>query len=231
MKSVNRIILALDTTNLDEAINIAKKVKSKIFTIKLGLEFFNSHGKEGVKRFNEIGITNLMLDLKLKDIPETVYKAIKALNDISFGFLTIHGQGGKSMIDKAKKAAAEIKSKPSIMMITILTALNDEDLRGMGNNSTVVQQVEKLAKVAKDMNVGIVCSGNKAKIVRKIIGPNVLIFTPGIRMRNDNKDDQQRVCTPIESIKNGSNKIIMGRSLMRGNIEENLNQVAASIKI
>ena len=231
MKSVNRIILALDTTNLDEAINIAKKVKSKIFTIKLGLEFFNSHGKEGVKRFNEIGITNLMLDLKLKDIPETVYKAIKALNDIRFSFLTIHGQGGKSMIDKAKKAAAEIKSKPSIMMITILTALNDEDLRAMGNNNTVVQQVEKLAKVAKDMNVGIVCSGHEAKIVRKIIGPDLLIFTPGIRMRNDNKDDQQRVCTPIESIKNGSNKIIMGRSLMKGNIEENLNQVAASIKI
>jgi len=117
------------------------------------------------------------------------------------------------------------------MMITILTALNDEDLRAMGNNNTVVQQVEKLAKVAKDMNVGIVCSGHEAKIVRKIIGPDLLIFTPGIRMKNDNKDDQQRVCTPIESIKNGSNKIIMGRSLMKGNIEENLNQVAASIKI
>jgi len=228
---VNRIILALDTTNLDEAIDITKKVKSKIFTIKLGLEFFNAHGKEGVKKFNEIGITNLMLDLKLKDIPETVYKAIKALNDIKFGYLTIRGQGGKSMIDKAKKAVAEIKSKPSIMMITILTALNDEDLRAMGNNNTVVQQVEKLAKVAKDMNVGIVCSGHEAKIVRKIIGPDLLIFTPGIRMKNDNKDDQQRVCTPIESIKNGSDKIIMGRGLMKGNIEENLNQVEASIKI
>ena len=231
MKSVNRIILALDTTNLDEAINIAKKVKSKIFTIKLGLEFFNSHGKEGVKRFNEIGITNLMLDLKLNDIPETVYKAIKALNDISFGFLTIHGQGGKSMIDKAKKAVAEIKSKPSIMMITILTALNDEDLRATGSNNTVDEQVKKLAKLAKETGVGIVCSGNEAKNVRKIIGPNLLIFTPGIRMNRDNKNDQQRVCTPIESIKNGSDKIIMGRSLMKGNIEENLNQVAASIKI
>ena len=228
---MNRIILALDTTNLEEAISITKKIKDKIFTIKLGLEFFNANGKDGIRKFNEMGITNLMLDLKLKDIPETVYKAIKALDNIHFGFLTVHGQGGKSMIDKAKKAAAEIKSKPSIMMITILTALNDEDLRAMGNNNTVVQQVEKLAKVAKDMNVGIVCSGHEAKIVRKIIGPDLLIFTPGIRMRNDNKDDQQRVCTPIESIKNGSNKIIMGRSLMKGNIEENLNQVAASIKI
>ena len=228
---MNKIILALDTTNLDEAIDITKKVKNKIFTIKLGLEFFNAHGKEGVKKFNEMGITNLMLDLKLKDIPETVYKAIKALDDIQFGFLTIHGQGGKSMIDKAKKAASEIKSQPKIMIVTILTALDDEDLKAMGNNNTVAEQVEKLAKVAKEMNVGIVCSGHEAKIVRKILGSNLLIFTPGIRMDNDNKDDQQRVCSPIESIKNGSDKIIMGRGLMKGNIEENLNQVVASIKI
>ena len=228
---MNRIILALDTTNLDEAIDITKKVKSKIFTIKLGLEFFNAHGKEGVKKFNEIGITNLMLDLKLKDIPETVYKAIKALDGIKFGFLTIHGLGGKAMIEKAIKAAKEIKSRPKIIMVTILTALNDEDLRATGSNNTVDEQVKKLAKLAKETGVGIVCSGHEAKNVRKIIGPNLLIFTPGIRMNRDNKNDQQRVCTPIESIKNGSDKIIMGRSLMKGNIEENLNQVAASIKI
>ena len=228
---MNRIILALDTTNLAEAIDVTQRIKNKIFTIKLGLEFFNAHGKEGVKKFNEIGITNLMLDLKLKDIPETVYKAIKALDNIQFGFLTIHGQGGKSMIDKAKKAADEIKSRPKIMMVTILTALNDEDLKAIGSNSTVNEQVEKLAKLAREADVGIVCSGQEAKNVRKIIGPDLLIFTPGIRMNKDNKDDQQRVCTPMESIKNGSDKIIMGRSLMKGNIEENLNQVAASIKV
>ena len=218
---MNRIIFALDTTNLDKAIDIAQKIKNKIFTIKLGLEFFNAHGKEGVKKFNEIGITNLMLDLKLKDIPETVYKAIKALDNVQFGFLTIHGQGGKSMIDKAKKAADEIKSRPKIMMVTILTTLNDEDLKTIGSNSTVNEQVEKLAALAKETSVGIVCSGHEAKNVRKIIGPDLLIFTPGIRMNKDNKDDQQRVCTPMESIKNGSDKIIMGRSLIKGNIEEN----------
>ena len=228
---MNRIILALDTTNLEKAISITKKIKDKIFTIKLGLEFFNANGKDGIRKFNEMGITNLMLDLKLKDIPETVYKAIKALDDIKFGFLTIHGQGGKLMIDKAKIAAGEIKSQPKIMMVTILTSLNDENLKATGNNSTVVEQIQKLAKLAKEMNVGVVCSGHEAKNVRKIIGPNLLIFTPGIRMDNDNNDDQQRVCSPIESIKNGSDKIIMGRSLIKGNIEENLNRVIASLKI
>jgi len=228
---VNKIILALDTTNLDEAINITKKIKDKIFTVKLGLEFFNAHGKVGIKKFNEIGINNLMLDLKLKDIPETVYKAIKALDDIKFGYLTIHGQGGKSMIERAKKAASEIKCQPNIMMITILTALNDEDLKSIGNDNTVIEQVKKLAAVAKEMKIGVVCSGHEAKIVRKIVGPNILIFTPGIRMISDNKNDQQRVCTPMESIKNGSDKIIVGRSITKGNIEENLKQISDSLNL
>ncbi len=228
---MNKIILALDTTNLNEAIDITQKIKNKIFTVKLGLEFFNAHGKEGVKKFNKIGITNLMLDLKLKDIPETVYKSIKALDGIEFGFLTIHGQGGKLMIDKAKKAAKEIKCQPHIMLVTVLTSLNDKDLEHMGNNNTVIEQVKKLSEIAKETRVGVVCSGHEAKIVRKIIGLNLLIFTPGIRMNNDNKNDQQRVCSPLESIKNGADKIIMGRTLMKGNVEENLYKVSNSLKV
>ena len=171
-----------------------------------------------------------MLDLKLNDIPETVYKAIKALSGIEFGFITVHGQGGRMMIEKAKKAANEIKSRPKILMVTILTALNDNDLKDIGNNNTVDEQVEKLAKVAKEVQVGIVCSGREAKLARKIIGPNLLIFTPGIRMNEDNKNDQKRVCTPIESIKNGANKIIMGRSIIKGNVKENIDKVSNSIK-
>ena len=226
----NKIILALDTNNLEEAVNIIKKIKNKVFTVKIGLEFFNSFGKEGIKKINTLGITNLLLDLKLKDIPQTVYKAIKALNDIEFGFITIHGQGGKKMLEKAEEACNEIKSKPKIMLVTILTALNDDDLKIMGNNSSVIEQVESLSKMAKNINAGIICSGQEAKIVRKIIGPTLPIFTPGIRMNDDNKNDQQRVCTPYESIKNGADKVIMGRSLIKGNIEENIDKVSNSIK-
>ena len=228
---MNKIILALDTTDVNQALETTKKIIDKIFTVKLGLEFFNANGKSGIQKFNNIGVNNLMLDLKLKDIPQTVYKAIKALDDIKFGFLTIHAQGGKAMIEKAKEAASEIKSQPKILMVTILTSLNDNDLKIMGNDSGVMQQVEHFAKIAKEMGVGVVCSGHEAKTVRKILGSNLQIFTPGVRMPNNNSDDQQRVCTPLESIKNGSDKIIMGRSLIKGSIEENINQVAASIKV
>ena len=227
---MNKIILALDTTNIDEAISITKKIKDRIFTVKLGLEFFNAHGKAGVKKFNEIGINNLLLDLKLKDVGTTVYKAIKALDGINFGFLTIHGQGGKAMIDEAKKAAGEIKCKPKIMTVTILTSLSDADLKDMGNQNSVDEQVKNLAKVAKEKEVGIICSGQEAKVVRKILGSNLLIFTPGVRMETDDKNDQKRVCTPLESIKNGADAVIMGRSLIKGNIEENLIKVSNSIK-
>ena len=115
-------------------------------------------------------------------------------------------------------------------MVTILTSLNDENLKELGNDNTVNEQVKKLAFIAKEAEVGVVCSGHEAKIVRKIIGQNLLIFTPGIRMMEDGKNDQKRVCTPIESIKNGANKIIMGRSLIKGNIEENIDKVSNSIK-
>lgn len=227
---MNRIILALDTTNLDKAISIAQKIKNRVFTFKLGLEFFNAHGKRGIQKFNEIGIDNLMLDLKLKDIPNTIYKSVKALEGVNFGYLTVHGQGGKSMIENAKKAAKEIKSKPEIMMVTILTALNDVDLKDMGMNNTVNEQVKILAKIAKEMDVGIVCSGQEAKDVRKILGTKNLIFTPGIRMDNENTNDQQRVCTPNESLLNGADKIIMGRSITNGDIEKNLDKISSSIK-
>ena len=228
---MNKIILALDTPDAHQALKVTKKVIDKIFTVKLGLEFFNANGKEGVKKFNDIGVNNLMLDLKLNDIPQTVYKAIKALDDIKFGFLTIHAQGGIAMIEKAKEAASKIKSQPKILMVTVLTSLNDNDLKIMGNDSGVMQQVEHFAKMAKEMEVGIVCSGHEAKAVRKIIGPDLQIFSPGIRMPDDSSNDQQRVCTPLESIKNGSNKIIMGRSLIKGNIIENVNRVSESLKI
>jgi orotidine-5'-phosphate decarboxylase len=228
---VNNIILALDTSNLEDAIDIAKKVKDKIFTIKIGLELFNAHGKHGVKKFNEIGITNLMLDLKLKDIGQTVHNAIKALDDIKFGYLTVHGQGGREMIERAVRAADEIQSKPKIMVVTILTSLSDKDLKDVGNNNTVNEQVKKMSALAKDLNVGIVCSGKEAKIVREILGPDLPIFTPGVRMNNDNNNDQKRVCTPSESIRSGANKVIMGRSLITGNLEENISKVSNSIKI
>ena len=202
----NDIIFAIDSNDIEKSLELAKKTKGLFYTIKLGLEFFNSNGKKGIQKFNEEGFENIMLDLKLHDIPETVYKSIKALDNIKFKYLTVHGQGGGEMIRMAKKAASEIFSKPKILVVTILTSLKYKNTR---------KKVIRLSKISKNFGDGIICSGKESKIVRKILGPDLLIFTPGVRFTEDKKDDQVRICNPFESIKNGSNKVIMGRSLIR----------------
>ena len=224
----NKIILALDTKDLNFAIDITKKIKNKIFTIKLGLEFFNAHGKDGVKKFNDLGFNNIMLDLKLNDIGNTCFEAIKSLDGIKFEYLTVHALGGKKMLLKCKEAANEINHNIKILAITMLTSLDDEDIGLMGIKNNINDLVLQLAKNSSEVH-GYVCSGNEALALRKIIGKDKLIFCPGIRMPQDDKDDQKRTMSPKDALNNGANKIIMGRSLLSGDINENIEKVINSL--
>ena len=226
---MNRIILALDTTNLDEAINITKQIKDKVFTFKLGLEFFNSNSKSGIKKFNDHGINNLMLDLKLHDIPATVNRSILALKGIKFGYLTVMALGGNEMIKQAKKAANVLDPNIKILAVTVLTSISQNELSKMGTNSSIEEMVIQLAKNSSDAD-GYVASPLEAKALREKISKDKLIFCPGIRMPDDTKDDQIRTSTPALAFKNGADAIIMGRSLIKGNIEENLNRILISLK-
>lgn len=198
---LSQSILAIDTDNLQDALELGERVKGQVYTVKLGLQFFNAHGKEGVRKFNNLGYNNLMLDLKLHDIPKTVYKAIKSLGDISFGYITIHGQGGREMIDAAKFAASEISCNPEIMMVTVLTSISYDGVK---------DYVKDLTLMAKDHCVGVICSGLEASMVRDVLGPVNLIFTPGIRFQTQDTECHRRTCTPQQSLENGASKIIIG---------------------
>ena len=178
---MNRIILALDTKNLEEAISITKRVQDRIFTIKLGLEFFNAHGKAGIKKFNDMGIINLMLDLKFKDIPQTIYKAIKALDDIKFGFLTIHGQGGKKMIEKAKANAIACGVNVEYILgdmtqlsrrfsegFDLITCLGDT-LAHVGNKKDVSRTLKEIQNCLNPNGLFVIQSLNYANIIKKKI--------------------------------------------------------------
>ncbi len=225
----NPIILALDTANLDEAINITKKIKDKIYTVKLGLEFWNAFGKEGVKKFNQININNIFLDLKLADTPNTVKKSIMALDGINFEYLTVHSFAGSESIKKAKEAAKKLNPNLKILAVTLLTSIDETELKSrMKINSKVEDLVLNLAKNSSEAD-GFIASGMESKMLRENF-PNHLIFTPGIRMPGDDRHEQKRVVSPAEALKY-SDLIIMGRSLMKGNVEENLNKVLESIKI
>ena len=225
----NPIILALDTANLDEAINITKKIKDKICTVKLGLEFWNAFGKEGVKKFNQININNIFLDLKLADTPNTVKKSIMALDGINFEYLTVHSFTGSESIKKAKEAAKKLNPNLKILAVTLLTSIDETELKSrMKINSKVKDLVLNLAKNSSEAD-GFIASGMESKMLRKNF-PNHLIFTPGIRMPGDDRNEQKRVVSPAEALKY-SDLIIMGRSLTSGDIEKNLSRVISSLKI
>ena len=226
---MNKIILALDTTNIEEAIGITKKIKNKIFTIKLGLEFFNAHGKEGVKKFNQIGINNIFLDLKLVDVANTIKKSIMALDGINFEYLTIHSFAGKESIKKAKEAAKQLNPNLKILAVTLLTSIDEIELKScMKINNSVEDLVLNLAKNSSEAD-GFIASGKESKLLRENF-PKHLIFAPGIRMPGDDRHEQKRVVSPAEALKY-SDLIIMGRSLMNGDIKKNLDRVITSLEI
>ena len=226
---MNKIILALDNIVLDEALSISNQVKDKLLTVKVGLELYNLAHKAGIKKFNDIGFNNLMLDLKLVDVPNTIYRSILALKGIKFEYLTVMALGGNEMIKQAKKATNEIDPNIKVLAVTILTSLKNE-LSKMGFNSSVENTVVQLAKNSSEAD-GYVCSALEAKLLREKVSKDKLIFCPGIRMPGDSKDDQVRTTTPGLALQNGADAIIMGRSLIKGNIEDNLSRISKSLKI
>ena len=223
------VILALDNIALDEALSISNQVKDKLLTVKVGLELYNLTHKTGIKKFNDIGLNNLMLDLKLVDVPNTIYRSILALKGIKFEYLTVMALGGNEMIKQAKKAANEIDPNIKVLAVTILTSLKNE-LPELGFNSSVEDTVVQLAKNSSEAD-GYVCSALEAKLLREKVSKNKLIFCPGIRMPGDSKDDQVRTASPALALQNGADACIMGRSLLRGDdVNKNLEKVLNSIK-
>ena len=222
------VILALDNIALDEALSITNQVKDKLLTVKVGLELYNLAHKTGIKKFNDIGLNNLMLDLKLVDVPNTIYRSILALKGIKFEYLTVMALGGNEMIKQAKKAANEIDPNIKVLAVTILTSLKNE-LPKLGFNSSVEDTVVQLAKNSSEAD-GYVCSALEAKLLREKVSKNKLIFCPGIRMPGDSKDDQVRSASPALALQNGADACIMGRSLLRGDVNKNLEKVLNSIK-
>ena len=223
------VILALDNIALDEALSISNQVKDKLLTVKVGLELYNLAHKTGIKKFNDIGFNNLMLDLKLVDVPNTIYRSILALKGIKFEYLTVMALGGNEMIKQAKKAANEIDPNIKVLAVTILTSLKNE-LPELGFNSSVEDTVVQLAKNSSEAD-GYVVSAYEAKLLREKVSKDKLIFCPGIRLPGDSKDDQVRSASPALALQNGADACIMGRSLLQqGDINKNLEKVLNSIK-
>ena len=219
------IFVACDTSNLNQINKILKNIKTKKLKIipKFGLQFFYS--KNG-RKFLEKYKSDFWLDLKINDIPQTALSAVDSLKDLkNCKYITVHANGGLDMLNAIQKKAKKINKNLKVLGVTVLTSLNNKSLKEIGHTRTVEQLVLKQAGVIKKSGChGIVCSAKEAKIIRKKY-KNFLIITPGIRMLGDNTNDQARVMTPKDAFKNKVSGVVIGRSLTKGNIKNNIKKL------
>jgi len=205
----SRIYVALDTPDIDKAKAIATRVRHHVGGIKLGLEFFMANGRHGVLEMHELGLP-IFLDLKLHDIPNTVGKAIQALRGLEPAVLTVHASGGRSMLEDAKAAAP---SNTKVVAVTMLTSLDENDLRATGVDGSSHDQVLRLTELAMDAGVdGIVCSGEEVRAAHKL-WPKGFFVVPGVRPANGAIGDQKRVVTPRAAVDAGASILVVGRPI------------------
>lgn len=218
MKPSDRIFCALDTTETNEAVALARKLQGVVGGVKLGLEFFCANGADGFKAVAETGMP-IFLDLKFHDIPNTVAGAIRAVAPLAPKILTIHTQGGPEMMRRAAETAAEEAAKhgydkPWVAGVTILTSMDDSDLKAIGVNDVVADQVVRLAALAHKSGLdGMVCSPREIKLARLATSPDFKLVVPGIRPAGSAAGDQKRIMTPADAIGAGADVLVIGRPI------------------
>ena len=209
----NPIFVALDTTDLHLALDLASQLKPHVGGLKLGLEFFSAHGPEGVKAFTGQGLP-VFLDLKFHDIPNTVAGAVRAAAALGVDIINVHAAGGEAMMKAAREAAHSVNPRTKVIAVTVLTSLNDNDLAAVGQRAPAQEQVLRLATLTRDCGLsGVVCSALEIAPLRQRLGPDFLLVVPGIRPVGTAVGDQQRVMGPKEARDLGASILVIGRPI------------------
>ena len=219
-----KIFIACDTRNEKRIKKIIKLTQnSKLnFGYKFGLEFLNS--KNGRKFISNLKNKITFGDYKLSDIPNTCASTIKAVKDLRLNYITIHISSGLKALQSAKK----VSGKTRLIGVTILTSLNNKSLKEIGFSKNVKKLVLHQARLASKAKLdAIVCSPLEVKAIKKIFKKEII--TPGIRLPGDSKEDQKRVMTPKQAFKNGATSLVMGRSLIKGNIKKNIQNLVKNL--
>jgi orotidine-5'-phosphate decarboxylase len=203
------IYVAVDTPSLDAASALIAKVRRHVGGIKLGLEFFCANGHHGVREIMKFGLP-VFLDLKLHDIPNTVAKAVQAINALEPAILTVHAAGGRAMMEDAKAAAG---AHTKVVAVSVLTSLDAGDLSDIGVAGDAHAQVDRLAILARDAGLdGLVCSGAEVAHIRKL-WPEAFLVVPGLRPAGAGLGDQKRAVTPREARDAGASILVIGRPI------------------
>jgi orotidine-5'-phosphate decarboxylase len=199
--------------SVDRALALAASVKPYIGGLKIGLEFINACGPDGIRTIVETGLP-VFADVKLHDIPNTVAGAVRALAPLQPALLNVHASGGTAMMQAAAQAAAEFTPRPKVLGVTVLTSLGAADLETLGLRASPLEQVARLARLAKHAGLdGVVCSPKEIAAVRAACGEDFLIVTPGVRPHGAAPADQRRVMAPGEALQAGADILVIGRPI------------------
>jgi len=207
------LITVLDVDTRGEALHIVDACAGCDW-FKVGFQLFTRQGPPIVRAIQDEG-RQVFLDLKLHDIPNTVAKAARSIAELGAGLTTLHAAGGRSMIAAAREAVEG--SGTRLLAVTVLTSLSDAMLRDeVGLPETAAEAVPRLARMAVEAGAhGIVCSPLEIAAVRRAVGPDALIVTPGVRPAWSSKDDQVRVMTPAEAARAGASMVVVGRPILK----------------
>ena len=219
-----KIFVACDSTNISKIKRIIKDTENTEIEVgyKFGLEFLNS--RSGRAFISKIKKKIIFADLKIHDIPNTCVSTVKAIKDLKINYLTIHISSGFQALKAVKKVSGKIK----IIGVTILTSLNDNALKQIGFKKKVKDLVIHQARLAHKANLdALVCSAKEVQLVKKVFKKEII--TPGIRF-NSKLNDQKRVLTPREAYKNGSDWLVIGRPITKGNVKKNIQKLIYHLK-
>lgn len=230
----SKLIVALDFENLNDALHLVDKVDPSSCALKVGSEMFTLFGTNFVKYLISRQF-KVFLDLKFHDIPNTVAQACQACAELGVWLINVHALGGIRMMDAARKALEQYGSdKPLLIAVTVLTSFTQEELTGIGINHPVIEQVKNLALLASEAGLdGVVSSAHEVQAIKQSCGNKFITVTPGIRLSDNSKDDQSRIMTPLQAIKEGSDYLVIGRPITQasnpaGVISEILSEIAVS---
>ena len=207
----SRIIVALDFPAAADALALVDRLEPGSCRVKVGKELFTRAGPQLVVELRDRGF-DVFLDLKFHDIPNTVASACHAAADMGVWMLNVHALGGARMLAAAREGIARSGHHPLLIAVTILTSMDAGDLAAVGLSGTPQENVLRLASLVSECGLdGVVCSSRESALLRREIGAGLLLITPGIRPAGSSADDQRRIMTPVEAIRQGSSYLVIGR--------------------
>jgi len=214
MSSQPELIIALDVPSLHAAEAAVARLPEDVRWFKVGLELFTAEGPKVVRRLIQRQ-HRVFLDLKLHDIPRTVARSVRSAVALGVELLTVHAAGGRAMIEAAVQEAHAATPRARIVAVTVLTSLDETDLRAQGITRSPSDQVLALGELALRAGAdGLVCSVHEAAMLRRCFGPEILLVTPGIRRPDEAVGDQKRVATPATAVRAGASHIVVGRPIL-----------------